>query len=92
MTFLLTFWRSTIGKKVVMAVTGLILVGFVVGHVLGNLLVFQGPDRFNEYSAFLKSLGGLLWAVRGVLVISAILHVVAAVQLTSRKQVARPVG
>ena len=92
MTFLLTFWRSTIGKKVVMAVTGLILVGFVVGHVLGNLLVFQGPDRFNEYSAFLKSLGGPLWAVRGVLVISAILHVVAAVQLTRRKQVARPVG
>ena len=65
-----------------MAVTGLILIGFVVGHVLGNLLVFRGPQRLNEYSAFLRGLGGLLWAVRAVLLAAVILHIVAAVQLT----------
>jgi pimeloyl-ACP methyl ester carboxylesterase len=61
------FWASTIGKKIVMAVTGLIGVGFVVGHMLGNLQVFLGPTKFNAYAHFLRSLGELLWIVRGVL-------------------------
>ena len=85
-------YRSTIGKKAIMAVTGLIMVGFVVGHVLGNLLVFRGPERLNEYAALLRSTGGLLWAVRAVLLAAVILHIVAAVQLTRRKEAARPVG
>jgi succinate dehydrogenase / fumarate reductase cytochrome b subunit len=88
----LNFWKSQIGKKVVMAVTGLIGVGFVVGHMLGNLQMFQGPEAMNRYAAFLKSLGGLLWLARGVLLASLILHVVAAVQLTRQKEAARPVA
>jgi succinate dehydrogenase / fumarate reductase cytochrome b subunit len=86
------FWQSTIGKKVVMAVTGLIGVGFVIGHLLGNLQVFLGPARFNAYSHFLHSLGELLWLVRLVLIAAVVLHVVAAVQLSRRRLVARPVG
>ena len=86
------FWRSTIGKKLVMAVTGLIGVGFVIGHMAGNLQVFIGREKFNAYAEFLMSLGGLLWAIRGVLVLAVILHVVAAVQLSRRRLTARPVG
>jgi succinate dehydrogenase / fumarate reductase cytochrome b subunit len=86
------FWRSTIGKKIVMAVTGLIGVGFVIGHMAGNLQVFLGPEKFNAYAAFLKSLGGLLWLVRAVLVAAVVLHVVAAVQLTRMRGKARPVA
>jgi succinate dehydrogenase / fumarate reductase, cytochrome b subunit len=59
-----TFWRSTIGKKIVMAATGLIMVGFLIGHVSGNLLVFRGPDALNHYSAFLKGLGRSSRALR----------------------------
>lgn len=86
------FWGSTIGKKVVMAVTGLIGVGFVIGHMLGNLQVFLGPGKFNAYAHFLRSLGELLWVVRAVLVAAVVLHVVAAVQLSRRRWVARPVA
>jgi succinate dehydrogenase / fumarate reductase, cytochrome b subunit len=87
-----TFWGSTIGKKIVMAVTGLIGVGFVVGHMLGNLQVFLGPAKFNAYAHFLRSLGELLWVARAVLVAAVVLHVIAAVQLSGRRLAARPVG
>ena len=86
------FWNSSIGKKAVMAVTGLIMVGFLISHVLGNLQVFAGPLKINEYSAALRRLGPLLWLARAGLIVSLILHVVAAYQLTRRKQTARPVG
>ena len=55
------FAGSTVGRKAVMAVSGIILVGFVIGHVLGNLLVFKGPAAMNEYAAFLKGNAALLW-------------------------------
>jgi succinate dehydrogenase / fumarate reductase cytochrome b subunit len=86
------FYESTIGKKIVMAVTGLIMVGFVVGHVAGNLLVFRGRDEINAYAAFLKGTGALLWSVRLLLLVSVILHIAAAVQLTRRDLAARPTG
>ena len=86
-----TFWRSTIGKKIVMAVTGLIMVGFLIGHVSGNLLVFRGPDALNHYSAFLKGLGGFLWFARAILLASVTLHIVAAVQLAELARASRPV-
>ena len=89
---LVQFWRSTIGKKVVLAVTGLIMVAFLIGHMAGNLQVFLGAAKINGYSAFLHSLGELLWLVRIVLLIALVLHVVAAVQLTLRDRAARPVG
>lgn len=92
MNAIAAFWRSTIGKKIVMAVTGLIGVGFVVGHMLGNLQVFLGPAKFNAYAHFLRSLGELLWVVRAVLLAAVVLHVVAAVQLSRQRLLARPVG
>src|SRR6476469_5351088 len=86
------FYASMVGKKFVMGVTGLIGVGFVIVHSLGNLLVFRGPAAINSYSHFLKSTGELLWGLRIVLIVAVILHVVAAVQLTMQSRAARPVG
>jgi succinate dehydrogenase / fumarate reductase cytochrome b subunit len=86
------FYGSMIGKKAVMGITGLIGIGFVVLHSLGNLLVFRGPDAINSYSHFLKSTGELLWALRIVLIVAVILHVIAAVQLTRQSRAARPIG
>ncbi len=86
------FYGSMVGKKVVMGVTGLIGIGFVILHSLGNLLVFRGPDAINSYSHFLKSTGELLWALRIVLIVAVILHVIAAVQLTRQSRAARPIG
>jgi succinate dehydrogenase / fumarate reductase cytochrome b subunit len=84
-------YRSTVGKKIVMAVTGLILIGFLVTHVVGNLLAFGGPAKINAYSAFLHGTGEILWVARGVLLVSLILHVIAAAQLTRMDRAARPV-
>lgn len=88
--WLAQFWRSTVGKKIVMAVTGLIMIAFVIGHLAGNLLVFAGRDRINAYSAFLHSTGEVLWAVRIVLLIAVMLHIIAAAQLTAIDAAARP--
>ena len=86
------FWDSAVGKKVVMAITGLVGIGFVIGHMVGNLQVFQGPERLNAYGALLHGpLNELLWVVRVVLVAAVLLHVVAAWQLTRRDRAARPV-
>jgi succinate dehydrogenase / fumarate reductase cytochrome b subunit len=84
--------QSTVGKKVIMAVTGLVMVAFVIGHVLGNLLVFRGAAALNGYAATLKSTGGLLWLVRFVLLASVLLHVWSAIGLTRADLAARPVG
>jgi succinate dehydrogenase / fumarate reductase cytochrome b subunit len=89
--WLLTLYRSTIGKKVIMAVTGLVLVAFVIGHMLGNLQVFIGAAKLNAYSAFLKSTGELLWLVRLGLLVAVLLHILMAWQLTMRKRQARPI-
>jgi len=86
------FYGSMVGKKVVMGVTGLIGIGFVILHSLGNLLVFRGPAAINSYSHFLKSTGELLLALRVVLIVAVILHVIAAVQLTRQSRAARPIA
>jgi succinate dehydrogenase / fumarate reductase cytochrome b subunit len=86
------FFRSTIGRKVIMAVTGLGLIAFLISHMLSNLLVFQGPDKINEYAVFLRSLGWLLWAARAALLAAAVLHVWAAWSLTREARAARPAG
>lgn len=86
------FWDSTNGKKAVMAVSGLVLVLFIVGHMLGNLQVFEGPEQFNKYAVLLRTLPELLWAVRIVLLIMVVLHIVSTVQLALRKRQARPIG
>lgn len=87
-----SFWQSTNGKKVVMAVTGCILFLFVIGHLLGNLLVFAGRERYNAYAAFLHFDDTLLWIVRSVLIISVLLHITATIQLALRNKRARPIG
>jgi succinate dehydrogenase / fumarate reductase cytochrome b subunit len=87
-----TFYGSMVGKKAVMGLTGLIWIGFVILHSLGNLLVFRGSVAINSYSHFLKGTGELLWAMRSVLFIALILHVIAAVQLTRQSRAARPIG
>jgi succinate dehydrogenase / fumarate reductase, cytochrome b subunit len=92
MTRALTFYGTSIGKKVVMAITGLVLFGYVIGHVLGNLQVFMGASQLNEYAAMLKANAALLWGVRIVLLVSVILHIVAAVQLTRMNWRSRPDG
>jgi succinate dehydrogenase / fumarate reductase cytochrome b subunit len=86
------FWASTVGKKIVMAVTGAILFLFVIGHLLGNLQVFEGPAKLNAYGAFLHSIGEVLWPVRIILLIAVALHIIATVQLALRKKRARPIG
>jgi succinate dehydrogenase / fumarate reductase cytochrome b subunit len=86
------FWDSTNGKKAVMAVSGLILFLFVLGHMLGNLQVFEGPEQFNKYAVLLRTLPEGLWAIRIILLVMVILHIVTSVQLALRKKQARPVG
>jgi succinate dehydrogenase / fumarate reductase cytochrome b subunit len=92
MSRLRLLWDSSVGKKVIMAVTGLIWVAYLITHMLANLLVFQGPTNINAYSAFLHGTGGALWAARLVLIAALVLHVVAAAQLADRRQEARPQG
>jgi succinate dehydrogenase cytochrome b subunit len=92
MTRLRLLWESSVGKKYLMAVTGLIWVAYLITHVLANLLVFQGPAKINAYSAFLHRTGGVLWAARLVLIAALVLHVIAAIQLAARRQEARPTG
>lgn len=87
-----TFWGSTNGKKAVMAVTGAILFLFVIGHLAGNLQIFEGREKLNAYGRLLHSVGELLWTVRVVLIIAVVLHITATVQLALRKKRARPVG
>jgi succinate dehydrogenase / fumarate reductase cytochrome b subunit len=86
------FWDSTNGKKAIMAVSGVILVLFVIGHMLGNLQVFEGPEQFNRYAVLLRTLPEGLWAIRIILLVMVVLHIVTATQLAIRKKQARPVG
>ena len=86
------FWSATLGKKAVMAVTGVMLVGFVVVHLLGNLQVFAGPEKFNNYAHALKSIPAVLWGTRLTLLTAAILHIWSAFSLWRLKAGARPIG
>jgi succinate dehydrogenase / fumarate reductase, cytochrome b subunit len=92
-------WGTMVGKKVVMAVTGVVLVGFVTAHLLGNLKIFLGAEAIDAYGVFLRTMGEplfpygvLLWVVRIVLLVCVALHITAAVQLTRMNWAARPRG
>ena len=86
------FWRSTVGKKIVMALSGIIMIGFLILHAAGNLQLFESADRLNTYSAFLHGPANeLLWVVRIVLLVAVIAHIVSAYQLTMLDRAARPV-
>jgi succinate dehydrogenase / fumarate reductase, cytochrome b subunit len=86
------FWQSTIGKKVVMAITGIIGILFVIGHMTGNLLMFKGQEAMHHYALLLRTSMPLLYFVRAVLLVSVLLHIVAAYQLTMLSRAARPAG
>ncbi|MBB5117603.1 succinate dehydrogenase [Streptomyces eurocidicus] len=90
-------WRSTVGKKAVMAVTGVIMLAYLVAHMLGNLKVFFGAGEFNHYGAWIRTIGEpflhhkwFLWIARVVLGSAVVLHGVAAFQLSRRDLAARP--
>lgn len=92
------FLRSTIGQKVIMAVTGVVLFGFVLAHMTGNLKIFLGPESLNGYAEFLREVGHpvfpegmLLWILRIVLLVSVALHIWSATRLTLAARAARPV-
>jgi len=85
-------WNSTVGKKIVMALTGAIGVGYLVAHVSGNLLVFAGPEKINTYAALLKSNPSLLWTARTILIVAVLLHIIAAYQLARMSQKSRPIS
>ncbi|MBI2896458.1 MAG: succinate dehydrogenase cytochrome b subunit [Deltaproteobacteria bacterium] len=83
-------WQAPIGKKAVMALTGVVLFGFVLGHMLGNLQIYLGSEQIDHYAVLLRSSPKLLWAVRGVLLVALVLHFVSAAQLKSISRAARP--
>ena len=87
---LLSRLQTSIGTKLVMAVTGLLLLGFVVGHLAGNLLVFGGRVAMNDYAEFLKSQGALIWVARGGLLAMFVLHMVSGIALARKNREARP--
>lgn len=86
------FLRSTIGMKVLMAFTGVILFGYTIGHVAGNMLIFAGRERINAYSKFLHESPLLLWGTRALLLVSFAVHIGASIRLARLKSEARPVG
>ncbi len=89
--WLASFLNSTIGSKILVALTGICLTGFVVVHMIGNLKIFGGPDAINSYARFLKDLGPLLWVARIGLLALVLLHLSLAIRLKLRSKSARPV-
>ncbi|HTE04880.1 MAG TPA: succinate dehydrogenase cytochrome b subunit [Planctomycetota bacterium] len=92
MNWLLRSLQSSIGRKLLVALTGVALLGFVIAHLLGNLQVFAGPDRLNGYAEGLEHLGPLLWAARLGLIVMAVAHVALTLKLAAENRAARPVA
>lgn len=93
-----TALASTLWQKAAMAITGLLLFGFVLGHMAGNLKTYQGSSKLNAYAEHLRELGApifdhgqFLWVARGVLLLALVIHVVAMISLTLRNRAARPI-
>lgn len=88
----LEVWRSTVGQKAIAAVSGGLLWGWLVLHVLGNLSAFSGEAAMDRYAAALRATGPLLWLVRALLLAALVAHVAVTVALARRARAARPVG
>src|SRR5688572_5990427 len=86
----ISFYETTIGKKVAMATSGLVIVGWLVLHMLGNVAVFAGREAYNEYAAFLADRPPLLWGQRIVMLAAIVVHIHAAFSLWARNNEARP--
>jgi len=83
---------TSLGKKYIMAITGLAMFGFVIAHLAGNLQIFLGPESINRYGHFLQTNPELIWPARIVLLLMLVLHVWAAIKLSAENKAARPVG
>lgn len=92
MGWLRNLYATSIGKKVIMALSGAVIFGFTIAHMSGNLIVFAGQDAFNTYAATLKGNPFLLWGERITLLLAIPAHIVTAVQLVQQSNKARPVG
>jgi succinate dehydrogenase / fumarate reductase cytochrome b subunit len=88
--FISEFCHSSVGRKIIVAITGVILIFFVIGHLLGNLQIFLGPEWINAYSQHLRDLGPLLWMIRAFLLVSVILHIYFTILLAIENRRARP--
>ena len=88
----LTLLDTSVGKKAALAVTGVVLFGYVIGHMLGNLQVLEGPEVFNAYAAGIKSKPVLLWGVRALLLVCLLVHTTIVLELYAKSVAARPVG
>jgi succinate dehydrogenase cytochrome b subunit len=86
------FYASTVGKKAVMAVSGMVLFLFVIGHLIGNLQIYEGPEKLNSYARFLRSVPAALWTVRITLLVMVLLHILSSIRLALLKFDARPAG
>lgn len=84
-------FQTSVGKKIIIAITGIFLIGFVFGHMLGHLQMFVGQDKYNSYAKMLKDLGPLLWIIRLFLLAFFVIHVKFAIQVTLENKKARPV-
>ncbi len=83
---------SSVGRKMIVALTGIILMLFVVGHLVGNLQIFLGPEWINGYAQHLRDLGPLLWVIRASLLATVILHIYFTIRLAIENRRARPAG
>ena len=90
MKFIIDFYKSSIGKKWIVALTGLVLIAYVIGHLIGNLQIYVGRDQINWYGEKLHSLGLLLWLVRAFLLACFVLHIVTTILLAIENRAARP--
>ncbi len=88
--FISAFCHSSVGRKMVVAITGVILILFVIGHLLGNLQIYLGPEWINAYSQHLRDLGPILWMIRAFLLASVILHIYFTILLAIENRRARP--
>jgi len=87
----LSFFGTTIGKKTIMSVTGVVLLFFVIVHMIGNLQVFAGQAKLNAYAAFLHSMPGILWTFRGLILLAALLHIYTGLTLWFQNRASRPI-
>ena len=87
---MILFLKSSIGRKWVVALTGLVLIAYVLGHLIGNLQIFLDPSRINHYAKFLHSLGPALWAIRAFLLACFAAHIATTITLAVENRAARP--
>lgn len=84
------FWKSSIGKKWLVALTGIVLIAYVIGHLVGNLQIFAAPAQINSYATFLHASPKLLWVIRAFLITCFVLHIVTTIKLVIENRAARP--